>query len=406
MLIFKIRMIKSCVNLILCLVILNLALSSSCKREPGNTKPVAFFTVTPEEGDTETDFVLDASESHDAEDPDSSLVIRWDYEGDGMWDYPFVKTRINIYRFPQPGEFSITLQVRDRMGEVSGFSRSVRVAQGNKPPMIPFGPNPRDSASNIRFNGRLSWVGIDPDNPEIRFEVYLGLQTTPGLVATGLTIDEYFPGQLSPGRRYYWKVVSHDPGGLSASGPVWNFSIHPGIYITDTLVDPRDSRKYPVIKLGSQWWMTRNLNFNYPGFSIFYDNDQANGEKYGRLYRLGIVDTLACPPGWTIPRDEDWIILEKFLGMSEKDANETGWRGVDQGTQLLPGGTSGMEVQLSGYCDYSGGFTALGEQAYFRYSNTAGRMIMKDYSRIYRQNRRSQDFSNITYFAIRCILRN
>jgi uncharacterized protein (TIGR02145 family) len=377
----------------------------SCGKEPRNSQPVAFFTINPEAGDTETDFTLNASESHDAEDPDSILEFRWDYEGDGMWDYPFVKTRINVYRFPRPGDYSITLQVRDHTGATSEYSRDLAVTQGNKPPLIPFGPNPRDSASNIIFNGRLSWIGIDPDNPEIRFDVYLGTQTTPGLVASELSVDEYFPDILPPGRRYYWRVVSHDPGGLSVSGPVWNFSIHSGIYIRDSITDPRDNRRYPVIKLGSQWWMTRNLDYAYPGASVFYDNDPENGEKYGRLYHLGVVDTLACPPGWTIPHDQDWIILEKFLGMSEKDANETGWRGVDQGTQLLPGGTSGMEIQLGGYRDYSGVFNAIDNQAYFRYYGTAGRMIMRDYNRIYRQNRRSQDFSNVTYFSIRCIRR-
>lgn len=57
---------------------------------------------------------------------------------------------------------------------------------------------------------------------------------------------------------------------------------------------------------------------------------------YGRLYNGFAVndDRNLCPSGWHVPTDEEWMSLEIFLGMSEVDANSTGWRGTDQGTQL------------------------------------------------------------------------
>ncbi len=375
----------------------------SCSRVPENTDPVAFFEVSPESGDTETRFILDASGTHDAEDPDTALFIRWDYENDGIFDYPFVKTRINIHQFALPGNYTVKLQVRDGTGNLSEFTREVPVSQGNKPPLVPFSPNPYDSAGNIRFVGRLSWVGIDPDDTRILYDIYLGLTSDPELAAAGLTKDEYYPQNLIPGNKYYWRVVSKDPGGNAVTGPVWSFSIHSGIYVRDTLTDPRDGQKYPVLLLGSRWWMARNLNYDHPDWSVIYNNDPRNGDKYGRLYSRFIKDTIVCPPGWTVPRDADWAILEKHLGMDENSLWNTGWRGVDQGAQLLPDGTSGMDLQLGGYGNSKGHFQALGEKAFFRYPGSPGRMVLKDYRQIYRHHFNNQDDQDIFYFSIRCI---
>ena len=59
-------------------------------------------------------------------------------------------------------------------------------------------------------------------------------------------------------------------------------------------------------------------------------------DQYGRLYNWYAVNDLRglCPNGWYVPSDNDWMILEMALGMSEEDANSTGYRGSDQGGQL------------------------------------------------------------------------
>ena len=58
--------------------------------------------------------------------------------------------------------------------------------------------------------------------------------------------------------------------------------------------------------------------------------------EYGRLYNWYAVDDARglCPSGWHIPTDEEWMTMEMALGMSESEANDTGWRGTDQGTQM------------------------------------------------------------------------
>jgi len=48
-----------------------------------NTQPTAIFTVSPSSGTTNTNFIFNASDSYDNEDPTSQLQIRWDFDGNG-----------------------------------------------------------------------------------------------------------------------------------------------------------------------------------------------------------------------------------------------------------------------------------------------------------------------------------
>jgi len=63
-----------------------------------------------------------------------------------------------------------------------------------------------------------------------------------------------------------------------------------------------------------------------------------------------------CPVGFHIPTDTEWKTLETYLGMTQAQADATGWRGTTQGTKLKEGGTSGFNAPLSGYRDTPTGY--------------------------------------------------
>ncbi|MCK4661553.1 MAG: fibrobacter succinogenes major paralogous domain-containing protein [Bacteroidales bacterium] len=117
-----------------------------------------------------------------------------------------------------------------------------------------------------------------------------------------------------------------------------------------------DGNTYNIVKIGNQIWMAENLktthyvngteiplvidntawsNLTTPAY-CWYNNDSASyANTYGALYNWYSVETgNLCPTDWHVPTDEEWKNLEKQLGMSEADADNTSWRGTDQGRQL------------------------------------------------------------------------
>jgi uncharacterized protein (TIGR02145 family) len=147
---------------------------------------------------------------------------------------------------------------------------------------------------------------------------------------------------------------------------------------TDATVDDDDGNTYDTVAIGNQCWMKQNMRV---GTRINSSTAQTNNspveiiEKYcysdnngnctaphpnepdGGLYlwdeAMQYVATEGtqgiCPTGWHIPTDNDWYTLENFLDPAINDPNAGGFRGTTAGTQMKPGGTSGLEMNLTGY---------------------------------------------------------
>ena len=135
----------------------------------------------------------------------------------------------------------------------------------------------------------------------------------------------------------------------------------------DMLIDTRDGNTYQTVLIGSQCWMAENLNL---GDMIIHTNNQTNNgqyekycpgdslsncDTYGGLYQWNETMQYSsasnrgiCPNGWHVPSDSEWKELEMALGMSQTQADLDGFRGTDQATQLVLGGTSGFNVLYAG----------------------------------------------------------
>ncbi len=89
--------------------------------------PTAAFTVTPEAGDIATLFVFNASGSLDADDPPSSLEVRWDWDGDGVWDTGWTTEKTAEHSYASPGNMTVQLIVRDGAGLTNSTTRDLAV---------------------------------------------------------------------------------------------------------------------------------------------------------------------------------------------------------------------------------------------------------------------------------------
>ena len=125
-----------------------------------------------------------------------------------------------------------------------------------------------------------------------------------------------------------------------------------------TFKDSRDGKIYKTVKIGSLVWMAENLNFAAEG-SVCYENKDANGDKYGRLYDWDTA-IKACPAGWRLPTDEEWTALVDYAGGEEtagaKLKSTAGWKDDGNGTDdfgfsALPGGYGfGDDFEDAGIC--------------------------------------------------------
>lgn len=171
-----------------------------------------------------------------------------------------------------------------------------------------------------------------------------------------------------------------------------------------TLTDSRDEKTYNTIRIGDLWWMAENLNFYTGSGSWYYNNDSATyAGTYGRLYTWEVAKN-ACPAGWHLPTDAEWKELEMYLGMTQAQADGTGWRGTDQGTGLKEGGASEFDALPGGYRNNIGSFYGMDSGTGFWSSTESGsfniwvRMLGKDNPQINRI-----DFNKSYGFYVRCI---
>jgi uncharacterized protein (TIGR02145 family) len=139
-----------------------------------------------------------------------------------------------------------------------------------------------------------------------------------------------------------------------------------------------------TVRIGTQTWALANLNVSTfrNGDSIpeartnkewvtagesgkpawcYYNNNPANGLKYGKLYNWYAVNDPRglAPDGWTLSSDSDWATLAKYLGgqglASKKMKSTSGWSDGNNGTN-----ESGFEGLPGGYRVENGTFLNFG----------------------------------------------
>jgi len=207
-------------------------------------------------------------------------------------------------------------------------------------------------------------------------------------------------------------------------------------YQTGEFTDLRDKNVYKWVQIGDQIWMAENLRyFNRLGktgskyeywISGFNGTDRQKAResdnylKYGVLYNYESAKK-RCPDGWHLPSDFEWKELEMYLGMSQPQAYERGYRGTNEGSKLAGNadlwtdntlvsnaefGTSGFMALPAGY-RYSGGtFVGLSTFTGF-WSATEESDASHTWDRCLYDNRtdvsRSGGF-NTNGFSVRCVM--
>ena len=155
---------------------------------------------------------------------------------------------------------------------------------------------------------------------------------------------------------------------LSTANPRTDTNVQGNISVTarftvdcgDSFVDARDSNSYPIVSIGFQCWMAKNLAYlpsvspsasgndtdpyyyvyNYQGTNVTTAKAQANYTTYGVLYNYPSAIS-ACPSGWHLPTHDEFTDLERFICTSAScvtdfpyDNSTIGNRGTNEGSKL------------------------------------------------------------------------
>ena len=136
-----------------------------------------------------------------------------------------------------------------------------------------------------------------------------------------------------------------------------------------TFTDIRDNRKYTIIKIDTQIWMSENLQTSTyrngnpiryartkqewldaekveEGAWCYSDHDEQNGKTYGKLYNWYAVNDSRglAPKGFLVPSDWEWFVLTNYLGGKQiagfKMKSTTGW--VNNGNGDNSSGFNGL----------------------------------------------------------------
>ena len=197
--------------------------------------------------------------------------------------------------------------------------------------------------------------------------------------------------------------------------------------VNNCVTDSRDGKTYRTVKIGSQWWMAENLNYETDN-SFCYNDSAEYCEKYGRLYTwVAAMDSAGtwstngkgcgyhktcspiypvrgvCPEGWHLPTQSEWNTLFKAVGGSSvagtKLKSTSGWNSSGNGTDAFS-----FSALPAGLRNLSGNYDNEGNYAYFwssteHYNYNAYRMYLNcDYDDA------SLDVSNMNSgFSVRCV---
>lgn len=131
----------------------------SCKKEDNQKGPVASFIVDPPEGPFTTIFLFDASETeNEGEDPED-LRVRWDFNGDGIWDTDYSRNKLRNHKFDKHGNFRVVMEAVNKMGWTDTEFYEIFVYPDSIAPFAEFTVTPDSSSINtiFHFSAGPSW---------------------------------------------------------------------------------------------------------------------------------------------------------------------------------------------------------------------------------------------------------
>jgi uncharacterized protein (TIGR02145 family) len=298
-----------------------------------------------------------------------------------MQNYPnpvIDRTTISLYI---PEKDQVELLVSDMMGRVVHRTEKILDRGMNNFSFIPGGGNLYFFTARWRGeSGSIRMVCLPPYSAGEASLEYSGDATSTAPLKTVYAIQEFV---INPGDELlligYYDTLQSGMLDSPEESEDYTFQFAYNIPCPGTPTVEYGGQTYNTVQIMSQCWLKENLNVgemiskwtdqsdNGTIEKYCYDNEPDSCAKYGGYYQWWEMMQYTeeegvqgiCPPGWHLPTDEEWKVLEGAVD-SQFDIGDDEWnsyyiRGLDAGANLKT--TSGWQGDGSGTDLF--GFSAL-----------------------------------------------
>jgi uncharacterized protein (TIGR02145 family) len=274
------------------------------------------FIWSSRNGTVKDTFVLDASSTHHETDPAKVFTYTWYVYAEDNYG-PFTEP-VFPHVFREYGMHKLILTATDELGLSNSCEKEFYVIKENRPPdpgielSTPYG--------NINTSFYLStWPSRDDVDPPSEL-LYRWDFEGDGVWDTGWSDEKALFHQFNIPGTYWITLQTMDTGGEKGTTKV-RVMVSASAAQTGYIKDNRDNKFYGTVKIGLQWWMSDNLNYEIDP-KMGYSFQMCLDEEYGSLYEgYTAVDFInagydLCPKGWRLPTKEDWLELREHIPAS------------------------------------------------------------------------------------------
>ncbi|KMQ51559.1 PKD domain protein [Chitinispirillum alkaliphilum] len=205
--------------------------------------PLARLNISPRLGEAGEEILLDAGLSRDAQGLAEHLMVRWDLNGDGVWDLPqegeYSSKKQILHTFDHPGVYNVSVEVRDRMGRHSVASKQLEIKEAIRVEEIS-GPLQAYTGQQIEFALKISsgLDRIDQFRWEFNKEGFGKIEKThqpsiwldfdqPGEYMLSVYLSGEPESEMS--KQFQFRIVD-SPVEVSAGGPYSGRTYHPVVF--------------------------------------------------------------------------------------------------------------------------------------------------------------------------------
>ncbi|WP_028581815.1 fibronectin type III domain-containing protein [Desulfogranum japonicum] len=178
-----------------------------------------------------------------------------------------------------------------------------------EPPMAN-APFPESGMTNVPWDVTFTWSNTGSvypaGNSTPPYVVYLGTDSnfSAGDYVATPGYPQYKPSQLTPGTKYYWRVVSLGPTGQTL-GPLWSFTTMP------ESTEPSGQMSVQFNGGSNTFTASYTVNTNTEQAQIYYSYD--SGATWNKIYDKYISTIRSSSPDLTLPDVESHTTVQFFL---------------------------------------------------------------------------------------------